>query len=77
MTPYDVVVKIIGPIRPVGETNTDSDRLSNLQATIDLVDDLLSDIRAVAINDDRPEASMKLAGETAREFLNNLRDWVK
>jgi len=73
MTNYDVVKKLIGPINPVGETNTDNERFENLKAMCELVDQLLTDIDDVAYkNKDRHELSMKRAGEYASKFYDKI-----
>jgi len=73
MTNYDVVTKLIGPIKPVGETNRDEDRFLNLQEMTELVDKLLTDIDAVAYeNMNRGEFSRKRAGEFAKKFLDKI-----
>jgi len=72
MNIYEIVTKLVGPIMPVGETNTDDKRLENLKTMCDLVDKLLCDIYEVAPNMHRHEYSMKRAGEHADEFLTSI-----
>ena len=67
-----IVRKLVGPINPVGETNTDNERYENLKAMTELVDALVSDIDRVIPNKRRSEYSMKRAGEHADEFFNSL-----
>ena len=43
MTNYDVVKKLIGEVRPVGETNEDNRRLENLKALCELMDEIHTD----------------------------------
>lgn len=70
---YEVVKKLIGNINPVGETNTDNERFENLKTATELVDKLLTDIDAVATNNEgRVEYSMNRAGKHAAEFFNKL-----
>ena len=69
---YDVTVKLVGPINPIGETQTDNERFENLKTMTDLVDKLLTDIDAVISNKSRHEFSMKKAGEYADEFFDRL-----
>ena len=71
---YDVVKKLTGPISPAGETHLDVDRYENLQEVTELVERLLADIKDVALNKTRQEASMKKAGEYAAEFLDNIEE---
>ena len=72
MTSYDVVKKLIGEINPIGETHEDSRRLENLENMIALVDHLLSDIDAVALNKGKPEFSLNKAGTVASEYFDDL-----
>ncbi len=70
---YDVVTKLIGPIKPIGETGEDNKRFENLKAMTELVDKLLTDIDDVAYdNKDRQEYSMKRAGEYASSFYKQI-----
>ena len=69
---HDIVMKLIGPVDPIGETNADQNRLANLKALCELVDRLVYTIDAVVPNKTRPEASMKQAGEYADKFLIDL-----
>ena len=70
---YDVVKKLIGKIRPVGETNTDNKRLENLKEMTELVDKLLIDIDKVACQyKDSHEYSVKQASEFAVKFLDKI-----
>ena len=71
---YDVVTKLVGPIRPAGCSNTDRKRLKNLEAMTALVDKLLFDISDVANSKTSHEHSVKLAGEHADKFLTAIRE---
>lgn len=72
MDHLEIVKKLVGPIRPVGETNTDSERLENLKVLCDLVDDLTTDIIDVAHDFNHSyEASVKAASNYAGDFLRN------
>ena len=67
----EIVQRLVGPIDPVGETNSDNKRFDNLKVMCALVDALVSDIDSVAYaNRDRAEYSMKRAGEYAFNFLD-------
>lgn len=68
----DVVYKLVGPVKPVGETNADNERYRNLKVLCALVEDLVTEIDGVAfMNKDRPEYSMQRTGKFAYDFLNN------
>lgn len=72
---YKVVKKLIGPIKPVGKTQTDEERYENLLDMISVADCLLYDINDVAReNKDRQEFSMKLAGKKADRFLKSIKE---
>lgn len=77
MNPYEIVMKLIGPIHPIGETNTDETRLKNLKELTLLVDKLLFEINSAAQNASRPEASMKAIGNHARDFIRDIRNAVE
>lgn len=70
MTNHDVVKKIIGEIKPIGETNTDSDRFESLKEMCQLVENLLFDIDDLIYkNLDAKEASIKKCVDYARNFM--------
>jgi len=48
MTNYDVVKKLIGDIRPVGDASIDPQRLENLKAMCELMTEIHCAIDAVA-----------------------------
>jgi hypothetical protein len=72
MTYYDIIKKLIGEIKPVGETNTDNIRLNNLIETIIIVEKLLFDISKIANCRNNHQYSMKKAGEKAYNFLKSI-----
>lgn len=73
MTYYDVVMKLVGPVRPVGEHGTDMQRLENLRALTELVDNLVTEIDDIATDHaDSHEASRKECGEHCKRFLDAL-----
>jgi hypothetical protein len=72
MTIHEIVKKLIGEIRPVGETNTDNARFENLKQTCELVDELLHDIDGVIYYKDRVEYSMSRAGKYADAFFDRI-----
>lgn len=68
---YDVVCKLVGPIKPIGETNKDNSRFENLKKMTELVDNLITDIDSVSYNNkNRYEFSMKRAGQYAFQWEN-------
>ena len=70
----EIVMRLIGPVQPVGDHNVDQDRLKNLQELTFLTDLLLGEIHKASMNADRHEASMKAIGKHAEEFLANVHD---
>jgi hypothetical protein len=71
MTHYDIVKKMIGEIKPVGETNIDNDRFENLKIMCALIEDLCNDVDRVAVEfKDRTEFSVKRACDYAENFCN-------
>lgn len=66
----DVVMKLIGPVNPVGETRTDEERFENLKRLIALVDELTDEIEGVATSNRRShEYSRKRAADLCDKFL--------
>lgn len=68
----DVVMKLIGPVMPIGETNEDQHRFDNLKNLCALVDRLIFTIDSVIPNKERTEYSRRLAGEYADKFMTDL-----
>ena len=69
-----VVRRLIGPINPIGETNTDAERLENLKEMTALIDALLRHIAALQRFKDCAEYSMKQAGKHAEDFIKYIRE---
>lgn len=65
---YEVVKKITGPIKPIGEPSKDAQRYENLENLLELTDKLLVDIRRVA-----REHNNRRAGGLAQHFLEQMR----
>ena len=72
MNHYKIIKKLIGPIEPTGETNTDNERLENLIDMTALVDQLIGDIDKLTRHKTRSEHSIKQAGELADNFLTSI-----
>lgn len=69
----DVVMKLVGPVDPVGETHTDDKRLDNLIVLRDLTRELLYRIESVAEASGGHMASVKVAKDCAASFLTDVR----
>ena len=73
MNIYDVVTKLVGKIKPIGEANTDNERFDNLKVLLSLVDNLLADIDDLEFNcKNSHESSVKRASDLAGEFLTRI-----
>lgn len=70
----DVVMKLVGPVQPVGDSGIDEDRFHNLEALTDLIDRLLFEVRAASYHANRPEASLKKIGVYARDYRRNVHE---
>lgn len=71
---HEIVMKLIGPVMPVGESREDERRLKNMKSLTELIDRLLFEVDAVSHNADRVEASMKAIGVHARDFIASVKD---
>ena len=73
MTLFEIVLKLSGPIEPVGETHTDDARFNNLQVLLVLMRELHLEVDRIATeNKNRQEFSMARAGKVCDEYL----DWL-
>lgn len=72
----DVVEKLIGKVRPVGESNEDVSRFRNLMQMINLTNELIKRIDAVAYdNRDAREHSVKQCADLAKDWIEaNIKD---
>ena len=68
----DVVKKLVGPVRGVGETNADKFRLESMKTLCDLIDDLLLEVRKASNDSDSHMDSVKSIGLYARDFINDI-----
>lgn len=72
MTIHEIVKKLVGTIRPAGDSTIDPGRFENLKAMTELVTLLVEDIDDVAFeNKNSHEFSVKQAGEFAHKFLTD------
>ena len=73
MTHLEIVKKLIGNIKPIGETTTDNERFENLKAMCLLLDQIHAEIDDLAFQcKGAHQNSIKRAGEYADEFLTKL-----
>lgn len=71
MTHQEIVMKLIGPVHPVGSSHIDELRLKSLSELFVLVEGLLGEIQYVSRGKDAQEHSVKLAGQKADAFLKD------
>lgn len=70
----EIVMKLVGPVQPSGDSRVDELRLANMKALTALVDELIDEIALAAPCATRHEASMKAIGVHARNFLSDLKE---
>jgi len=66
----EIVKKLIGPVYPTGEADEDKRRLDNLKELTMLIDRLLDYVESIIPDKERPEYSLRKAGEFAGKFFN-------
>ena len=70
---YEILQKLIGKIRPVGESNEDKERLKNVQVFIKVFDMMHVEIDDIAYQyGERYEASMKAIADKCNEHLDTM-----
>ena len=70
MTHLDIVKKLIGNIRPLGDASRDGERFENLKEMCNLANALIKEIDDVAYDfRDSYEGTVKRASEYARDYL--------
>jgi len=71
-TIVEMIMKLVGRIYPVGETNSDARSQKALEHLCMIVEQLIIKIDEVAYeNRNRQEASIKKSADFARDFLSN------
>ncbi len=69
----ELVLKLTGPIDPVGETHVDDKRFENLKALTELTDKLLTEIDRIAYEyQNNHEFSIKRASEHCSKFYDKI-----
>lgn len=70
MTNTEIILKLIGPVKPVGESHSDQVSNENLKELCSVTQDLVQIVRDIYIeNKDRHQASMKQAADIAENCL--------
>lgn len=72
----DIVFKLCGDVRPIGETNEDNRRFKNLKVLEGLVDILLTEIWHCSNDTVYAEHSRKRSVEEAIRFLKEIHYWL-
>jgi hypothetical protein len=69
----EIVMKLVGPIKPIGDSNTDKKRLDNLKILCDITEKFVHAIDSVACDHkDSYEDSTKTSGKYAENFIKTL-----
>lgn len=77
MTLFEIIMKLIGSVRPYGASHIDSERNENLTKLLDLHEKLTAEIIAVSKEKTRQEASMKIMGERAQMYLKHIDEEIQ
>lgn len=73
LTTFEIVKKLIGEIRPVGDASIDSKRLENLKAMCELMTEIHCAIDAVAYDfKDDKQSSVKACCDFANKYIDSL-----
>jgi hypothetical protein len=72
----DTIMRLIGEIEPVGDTNIDTIRLMNMHRLQELIESLIFEVNYVCAYSDNKEFSMKTIGEDAVAWLRKERDFL-
>lgn len=68
----EIILKLIGPLRPIGETNEDLIRFENLKTLCECAEEILLEINRVACRTHGNEFSIKRNVDFAKEFLDRI-----
>ena len=69
----DIVLRLTGPVEPVGETNADDERIENLKELLFLMTELHILVDRIATeNKKRSEFSMSRAGKLCDKYLDAI-----
>lgn len=73
MNYYEIVMKLVGPVRPVGDCAIDGHRFENLETLTALIDDLLTEVDHIATEHaGSHEHSRNKAGTHCSDFLDRI-----
>ena len=73
MTVFDVVMKLVGQVNPIGDSTVDEKRLENMKNLVEVFEQIHTVIDEVAYkNKDAIEHSRRLIGEVANDALERM-----
>ena len=72
----EIVIKLNGEITPIGESNTDGKRCTNLISLENTIGILLNEMSDVCKYSNRPEYSMSKAGTQYLRWLQGIYEWI-
>ena len=71
----DLVMTLVGEVKPVGSTHVDDQRFQNLHTLQDVVDILLDEIYFVTADLDQCEYSRRRSAENACNWMQEKKKW--
>lgn len=74
MTLYEIVNKLIGQVKPIGETESDNKSFDNLHQMLELIEQLMKDVADVSSFAKRTEYSMQRSGKLAEKFMEYIKE---
>lgn len=72
-----VIDKLVGGIKPQGETNIDNERFENLKTLTEVLEHYHRELYDVSYYKKRQEYSIKRAGEFADTFITESVEWFE
>lgn len=73
----DVVMRLVGSVRPIADSRIDSERSENMNNLMKVVSELLEAIEDVAKIQETCYGSVEDARNQARSFLKNVKDDIE
>lgn len=73
----DILMRLNGPIEPIGGINTDNQRFENLIRLEEVLDILLDEVYFVCKHADHYEFSRQRAGKQAIAWLTEKKEWLE
>jgi len=74
---HEIVLKLVGPVTPIGETTADDRRYENLKVLADLTSKLIIEISQISYRyKNSHEFSVKRAADYSAEFLTEIAEYA-